>query len=432
MRLSASLCSLVVVAACNDAVVLTVAGDRPVPAALDAFCLGVAGGNGQFGRAYPLASLPQTLRVEPGSASSAHAWVRGDRGGVPAAQAAAALDFSGDVTLALDRCVTGPAAAPHVVGTAGPGSAHLVASQGAGGALVVAITDTEAAILDAKGGALITADAPAPPGGKIVAAIAVDIDGDCDDDLVIATTTSAPTIWRRDGAIFVDAGTIGSAPVAAIAAADVDGDGAMDLVMGAGKALAVWRNDGSGTFVPMPGAITAPASLTSLAALATGDLDGDGHPDLVAGQHGGPLAAWLGTGGAFAQAPAIVPPVMLDVARLALVDADGDFDPDLAVAVAGAPLRLYIDREGLLEDQSFVRLMPAPPVTTAFAFGGWDDGCEPDLVAGGATWHGQPTGAFAREGDAPAATDVVLVDLDDDGDLDAIYATSEGALWLAR
>ncbi len=421
-----------VLAACNDAVVLTVGGDRPVPSALSSICLGVAGGNGQFGRAYPLESLPQTLRIEPGSADSAFAWVRGDQAGVPVAAASAAVDFSGDVTLTLDRCVKGKSGAPTSRGSAGPPNAHLVASQGAGGAVVVAITDTTAAIIDAKDGALVTADAPAPPGGAIVAAIAIDIDGDCDDDIVVATATVAPTIWRRDGAIFVAAGTIGNAPVAALTAVDVDGDGAVDLVMGAGKSLAVWRNDGSGTFVPAAGAITVPANLTDLAALAAGDLDGDGHPDLVAGQHGGPLTAWLGAAGAFAQAPAIVPPVMLDVARLALVDADGDFDPDLVVAVAGAPLRLYIDRAGLLEDQSFVRLMPAPPVTTAFAIGGWDAGCEPDLVVSGATWSGQPGGAFMREGDAPVASDAVLVDLDDDGALDAVLATTDGVTWLAR
>jgi hypothetical protein len=32
----------------------------------------------------------------------------------------------------------------------------------------------------------------------------------------------------------------------------------------------------------------------------------------------------------------------------------------------------------------------------------------------------------------PPATDAVLVDVDDDGDLDAILATPQGVVWLAR
>ncbi|MBA3671483.1 MAG: hypothetical protein H0W68_05605, partial [Gemmatimonadaceae bacterium] len=73
---------------------------------------------------------------------------------------------------------------------------------------------------------------------------------------------------------------------------------------------------------------------------------------------------------------------------------------------------------------------------SAFAFGGWDGGCEPDaVIAAGVdteALRGQPGGALELEASAPAASDVVMVDLDDDGDLDAILATPEGAQWLAR
>ncbi|MBA3394675.1 MAG: hypothetical protein H0T89_18660, partial [Deltaproteobacteria bacterium] len=69
---------------CGDAVMLEIDGDRPVPQGLDAICVGVADtreSGGQFGRAYrlngKLASLPQTLRLEPGGTDSALAWVRG-------------------------------------------------------------------------------------------------------------------------------------------------------------------------------------------------------------------------------------------------------------------------------------------------------------------------------------------------------------------
>ena len=324
----------------------------------------------------------------------------------------------------------------------GPGGARLAASHGAGGALVVAIAAAggDAAVVDAAGGALVTGAAPAPPPGAVHALVAADLDGDCDDDLVIATAGGAPVIWRRDGAAFVVAGELGDAPAVALAAADVDRDGDVDLVIaGAGGALALWRNDGAGGFARDAGALDGGGLVTAVRALALGDLDGDGNPDLVVGQGGGPLAAWLGEPGgtgSFLPSDGVVPAVPLDVRRLELADIDGDFDPDLVVAVANAPVRLYVTRAGRLEDQSFVRLPQPAPVASAAAIGGWDAGCEPDLVIAGdaesAALRGLPTGELAREAAAPAAGDVVLVDLDDDGDLDAVLATPEGVVWLAR
>jgi hypothetical protein len=269
--------------------------------------------------------------------------------------------------------------------------------------------------------------------------IAADIDGDCDDDLVIATAAGPPVIWRRDGRQFVDGGALAGGAVAAIAAADVDRDADIDLVTGSGGTLSVWRNDRAGRFTLADAAVAEPGRASAISALALADLDGDTNPDLVVGQAGGPLLAWLGEAGgtgSFLPADAAVPPVALDVLAFTLADADGDFDPDLAVAVRGAAMRLYIDREGGLEDQSFVRLPQPIPQAKAIAIGGWDDGCEPDAVIAAATaspaLRGEPGGAFAPDAAAPAATDVVMIDLDDDGDLDAVLATAEGVRWFAR
>lgn len=445
------MCSRLVVAAalcagCSDAITLEIAGDRPVPAGLDAICVGVADaspGGGHFGRAYrlegALAKLPQTLRVEAGGADSAYAWVRADRGGLTELTVGADIDFADDVTLSLDKCLRGKSGAPAAVGAAtGPAAARLAVSHGAGGTLVLAI-GSGASALDAKSGALIELAVPAVRAGKIVALVAADLDGDCDDDVIVATDGAPPALWRRDGTAFSEVGSLGNTTISAVAAADVDRDGDLDLVTGGGGTLALWRNDGGGTFATDPAALAANGRVTAVSALALGDLDGDGNPELVVGQAAAPLRAWLGDPGgtgSFLPADAAVPPVPLDVVRLSFADADGDFDPDLAVAVKGAPMRLYIDREGRLEDQSFVRLPQPAAQASAIAIGGWDDGCEPDAVVaaatGGASLRGTPTGMFASEAAVPAATDAVLADIDDDGDLDALLAGAEGVTWLAR
>lgn len=428
---------------CGDAVLLEIDGDRPIPDAVDAICVGVADvdeSGGHFGRAYrlvdKLGTFPQTLRLEAGGASDATAWVRADRGGVPAARASAAVDFSDDVRLSLAACLRGDDAAPRVVsGPLGPGDARLVSSQGAGGTLVVAV-GAEAAVLDAARGALVSAEAPAPPPGPIDDALAVDVDGDCDDDIVVAGT-GAPMLWHREGRRFEAVDIELASDLSAIDAADVDADLDVDLVTASGTTLSVWINDGTGAFARDTSKIIGGTRVTApIRDIALGDVDGDGFPDLVVGQAGGPLLGWLGReGGSFAPADAVIAPVPLDVHALTLADADGDFDPDLAVSVVGARMRLYIDREGRLEEQTFVRFED-PPTTRAVAFGGWSSDCQLDAVVATDTTtlllRGHDNSPYTDDGMAPAASQVLMTDLDDDGDLDALTASPDGVRWLAR
>ena len=434
------------VASCDGAIVLEVAGDRPIPRALDAICVGIADTDedgGHLGQLYrlegDLASLPQTLRVQPGGAASAFLWVRGDRGGVPVAYAVAKTSFDGDdVRLSLDRCPAGRSGAPAAVGdVVGPGSARLVASHGSGN--VVVAFGAEATVIDTSGSRLTVAAGPPLPAGNVVAAIAADVDGDCDDDVIVATDGDAPIVWRRDHRTFTIGTPLPGGPQAALAAADVDHDGDTDLVTGIGATLAVWKNDGAGKFTLDADDLRANGRVSSVRALALGDVNVDGNADLLVGQSKAPMTAWLGgTNGLFVENDGVIPPVPLDVAAFALADADGDpdLDADLAVAVKGAPMKLYLSREGQLEDQSFPRLPQPAPMAAAIVLAGWDAGrCEPDALVAGATasvaLHGD-TEAFTIETMLDAATDVVMIDLDEDGDLDAVLATPEGVRWLAR
>jgi hypothetical protein len=76
---------------------------------------------------------------------------------------------------------------------------------------------------------------------------------------------------------------------------DLDGDGHLDLVATARLAehsLYMWRGDGKGDFIPIERTWTD----IGYAALATGDINGDGIPDIVAASHFGGVQTLLGDG----------------------------------------------------------------------------------------------------------------------------------------
>ncbi len=223
-------------------------------------------------------------------------------------------------------------------------------------------------------------------------AVAADLDGDADLDVVAADLDSNTVAWfRNDGSGVFDDDT---PPIASflrsesIRVADLDGDLDLDIVAAnIGSFTIEWfENDGTGTF-----SSGGPSIATGLASLVVraADLDGDGDQDVLSGSIQGGLR-WFRNDGSGGFTPVATPIASFGAYRpesVAVADLDGNGSLDVVLA---AQLNQTI--EVLLNDGAGnFTLSPSPVVT----------GYESESVA--------------------------AADLDDDGDLDILAADSLGA-----
>jgi hypothetical protein len=195
-----------------------------------------------------------------------------------------------------------------------------------------------------------------------------DLDGDGDPDLLVAgkidpgaQTSSVIHRWENVG----DAGApewrkAGSLPMRgsyqyAPALGDLDGDGHPDLVLGDWRdRVALYRNQGpdeGGGRARFTLADSALVELTrgSHAVPALGDVDGDGDLDLFVGESSGTLNFYRNTGTPSDPRFELVSDEYggIQVGRRsapALVDLDGDGDLDLVVGSESRGLRLFRNR----------------------------------------------------------------------------------------
>jgi len=169
-----------------------------------------------------------------------------------------------------------------------------------------------------------------------------DFNGDSRPDLAVANRGSrgqsvSVLLGSGDGT-FQGAVSFDVKPPISLAGGDFNGDGKPDLVVGHldSSNVSVWLNKGDGSF---SAAAEYRAALNPFS-LAVGDLNGDGRLDLAVGNKGnylddGCVSILLGKGdGTFAAAVNYAEGT--EPAAVAFGDFNGDGKPDLAVAISGS------------------------------------------------------------------------------------------------
>ncbi|MEZ4700933.1 MAG: FG-GAP-like repeat-containing protein [Rhodothermales bacterium] len=212
-------------------------------------------------------------------------------------------------------------------------------------------------------------------------------------------------------------------------AADVDSEGDIDLVLAVpGAPPRVLRNNGDGTFAPLP----AFADVGEARAFAWADMDGDGDPDAVFADAAGALHAYLNQRlGQFAyraldagEAP---------VRALAVADLDADAVMDvIALDEAGNLTSWTAHEEDGTWERRAVASWPAPPSGAARLFAGdLDNNGAIDLAAsiGDATriWLAEAPGQLVVLPSGVDAATAAIADLTGDGLLDLLALASDGA-----
>lgn len=137
--------------------------------------------------------------------------------------------------------------------------------------------------------------------------------------------------------------------------ADVNGDKVPDIVSPpariGGSTPRIWTGDGQGRFKDYPirfteGGAARPDFSVSYGAVAVGDVDGDGHSDLVSASHAAGLVSLFGDGqGAFSVVRRGLPGRDFSAQAVVLVDANGDGKLDLVASRDIVPSEGEVDRQ---------------------------------------------------------------------------------------
>ena len=234
---------------------------------------------------------------------------------------------------------------------------------------------------------------------------AADLDGDGDVDVLSASERDDKIAWYRneDGAgAFSEPNVVSTDAdgAQAVHAADLDGDGDLDVLSASWNddKIAWYRNDGAGAFSE-PNVVSTDAD--GAVAVHAADLDGDGDFDVLSASYFDDKIAWYRNDGKGVFSEPIILSTADEAWDVHAGDLDGDGDLDVLSASRGGdsltPGRIawYRNEDG---QGAF-----SEPIIVSRVLWGW---------------------IFPRGSEAEGVRAVQMADLDGDGNLDVLFASS--------
>ncbi|KAH8063109.1 hypothetical protein JL722_2271 [Aureococcus anophagefferens] len=238
---------------------------------------------------------------------------------------------------------------------------------------------------------------------------AADVDGDGDIDPIAASNYDDGIAWyENDGAQSFSGWDITklAAGARAVFAIDVDRDGDADLLAASENddTVAWYENDGSGVFTEHLVTTLADGADDAYAI----DVDGDGDVDFLSANFDIDTVAWYENDGSESFTAHAVATYADGPESVFAVDVDGDGDVDVLSASSGDNTVAWYENGGAEETESEIASL-----LDSF------DGDEPSLA------DGPSFQAHAITNAASAASSVFAIDVDGDGDVDALSTSKD-------